>query len=74
MSVKRAAAFMDVSERTMHRWFASGLECQKFGGKLYTTRAALQRFGSPHKRHEPTTRKEAAAERAADQFLDSIGV
>jgi hypothetical protein len=34
-----------VCERTVYRWFDSGLESSRFGGKRLTSLDALQRFG-----------------------------
>lgn len=44
MSVERVATLFGVHRRTVEKWFASGLERVRLGGKVYTTRNALQRF------------------------------
>lgn len=44
LSVKKAAEWLGVSARTVERWIERGLECRKFGRKVFTSKQALNRF------------------------------
>lgn len=72
VSVKRAAAFMDVSQRTIERWFSMGLERTKLGGKVYTSRGALQRFAAACSGRS-CERVLSEQDRTMDAFLDRMG-
>lgn len=74
LSIKRVAAVMDVDRRTIERWFTLGLERIKLGGKVYTSKAALYRFSRQETQGVERERVTPAAERAADEYLDRIGV
>jgi len=67
---------MDVSTRTIERWFLEGLEKIKLGGKVYTTKAALQRFGrrsdAPSTGRVPTPQM-SQEDADAMRFLQSVG-
>ncbi len=74
LSVKRVAAIFEVHSRTVERWFSLGLERVKFGGKVYTTKAALQRFAQHDTVVAPYVRADKSELAEAEAFLDSIGV
>ncbi len=76
-SVARAAAFLGVHQRTIERYFEQGLERTKLGGKVYTSRAAINRFqraDPPTVRRDRSDEAALAREAAADEVLDEFGV
>ena len=42
LTTKEASTLMGVSESTIRRWFARGLARRRFGGQVYTSRAAIE--------------------------------
>lgn len=75
LSVKRVAAVLDVERRTIERWFSQGLERIKLGGKVYTSREALYRFSKRGQQQpDPALKEQSAADKAAAEYLDRIGV
>lgn len=44
VGVEAVATLFGVTRRTVENWFDYGLERRKVGGKVYTSREALQRF------------------------------
>jgi hypothetical protein len=42
--VKKLSQQLDVHRRTIERWFEQGLDSIRIGRKVFTTRAALDRF------------------------------
>lgn len=81
LSVKKVARAFEVTNRTVERWFDRGLDAIEMGGKLFTTRAALQRYG----RLRPNEFNSAAVEslqstaertrgKAVADALDAMGV
>jgi hypothetical protein len=73
LSIKRAAAVLDVDRRTIERWFTLGLERIKLGGKVYTSRGALYRFSKREKRPDPSLKDNSTAQQEAEAYLDRIG-
>ncbi len=67
VSIKQVAEMFGVHRRTVEAWFGAGLERVKLGGRVYTTRAALQRFSV-----SDTTQREETDE-GMERFLRSQG-
>lgn len=47
LTVKDVCVLLKVCPLTVRRWMKQGLEWSKFGGRVYTSREALQRFQRP---------------------------
>ena len=47
LSVMQAAHFLNVPPQVIKRWFRAGMESVRIGGRVYTTREAIQRFAEP---------------------------
>ena len=74
MPLSKAAKFCSVDRRTIERWIAKGLESIKIGGKVYTSRAALQRFATgtrPPSRYRST--RELKEEERMGRELEAAG-
>ena len=74
MPLNKAARFCSVDRRTIERWISRGLESIKIGGRIYTSRAALQRFATgkrPACRYR--SRKEIENERQMHRELEASG-
>lgn len=81
LSVKKVARAFEVNTRTVERWFARGLDAIEMGGKLFTTRAALQRYGRlrPHDFNNAAveslqSKAERSRSEAVASALDAMGV
>lgn len=74
VSVRRLSKVLEVTDTTIYRWFSMGLKSEKIGGKLYSTRAALNRFATRFREPDLSEKAEAAEQRAAEAYLKSIGV
>lgn len=47
LTVKAAAKLLGVTQATVRRHIAHGLDAVKIGGKVYTSREAIERFAKP---------------------------
>lgn len=74
LSIKRAAAVLDVDRRTIERWFQQGLDRIKLGGRVYTSREALFRFAAQESRPVPSRKIISAQQRESDAYLSAMGV
>lgn len=75
MSVKRVAQALDVHRRTVEKYFADGLEHLHIKGKLYTTKAALDRYAiKPAQAPRQSEGVDRRAHRAAEAKLERLGV
>jgi hypothetical protein len=74
LSVKRAAAVLDVDRRTIERWFNLGLERIKLGGRVYTSKEALFRFAEHDTQPAPSNKIITAQQRESDAYLAAMGV
>lgn len=61
LTVKAAAKLLGVTTGTVRRHIERGLEAVKIGGKVYTSREAIERFSRPahEARTKPTKRDKA---------------
>ncbi len=71
LTVKKAAEFLCVHPHSVRRYFKQGLEHVIVGGRIYTTREAIQRFA---RKGGCKGCRNVDEYRAGSDFLDSLGV
>lgn len=74
MSVDDAATLCKVDPRTIHAWFDRGLERVKLGGRVYTSREALQRFSERCSPIDHVPSDEEAGAEAARKLKAEFGI
>lgn len=47
MTIRQAASLLGVNQSTVRRHIERGLEAVRIGGKVYTSREAIERFSRP---------------------------
>lgn len=65
LTIKAAAKLLGVTQATVRRHIAQGLDAVKIGGKVYTSREAIERFSRPAR---PVTRKATKRDKAVMAF------
>ncbi len=71
MSIADVAGICKVHRRTVESWFLAGLEKAKIGGRVYTTREALQRFAQIEDQEQVTKKKFDAAMRRENRLAEA---
>lgn len=80
LTIIEVAALFKVHRRTVEAWFSRGLEKARVGGRVYTTREAIQRFAvidGPLEMPLPKQRRRssnARAKKALAELKQQLGI